>query len=829
MNQRYWKSYENEKAIPELRRKNWRNRVLSIVLAVAILCTLFQVNIFAQTQTSTSEQPMSEATTPAPAEPTPAPAEPTPAPAEPTPAPVEPTPAPVEPTPEAPTTAPSEPDASEPDTSNPDSTEPDTSEPEATEPDATEPDTSNPDSTETEKTEPDTSEPTTEESTEVLTEDATDENDELDAPLTFSLEAAAAADEAHTISYYSNYPASSGLSNSSYQDPKEYKNEELANAATLIQTGFSTPENYYLLGWNPSPVAGTAQYLEGEGLGKIDVDWHLYAIWMPYKLMNWTINNASYTSTYNAQSHTNSITWPTAQSASWAGDVITGLTYQYSVNGGAYSNEKPDLVNAGNYTVTVKATAPRFTEITTTVSVTINKAPLLLLPVISHHYPYGSISTISYTIPAVNDLSGPKSLTDESAINNLLANTTPLFDAFDEKNVAVTDLATALPGQYSVKINQSALLSLQNNAALKNYTLTADNANFTITELTGLSISANGINETYNANEHPSISDVTASIKDAKIEYSINGGVFSETLPKITNAGDYTVEIRATLRGYTTATTTVTSTIEKRPVILNIFSYSKTVGTSDPTFSASFNDLQGSDKIDYTLSRTTGEAPGRYYISAKIVSNSNYTVTVNEGYLDIVELPIIPDVIVPPSVVAPEEAVTEPEVEITEPEEEVSEPEDDDTTNIEDDTIPLDNQTEVEDVIDDSLLNIDDGDVPLATEKGSWALINLLLAFFTTLLSIALLIGYVLGRKKEENVEGETTQKRRILPRVISIVVALASIILFLLTQDMTLKMAFIDSWTFWMAVIAVIQITIALLSTKKQNSEANRYNKENA
>ncbi len=807
MKQKNWKSYEVTKAIPQKRKKTWGGKALAVMLAAVILSASFQLNIFALTETTDNlTQNSSEMVdTASPTEP--APTEPAPT-----------EPAPVEPTPTEPT--PAEPETAEPEATEPEATDPETTEPETAEPDATAPETTEPDATEPEATEPESNE--NEEADSSLNEAVAAIEPSLQASISYSLEPLADVDETNTITYYSNYPAASGISNTTYLDPKEYYENESAVAATLAITGFATPENYYLQGWSPSSSAATAFYKEGVDLGKIDVDWDLYAVWIPYKHMNWTINGGSYSSTYNAQSHTDLIAWPTAVSASYAGDTISGLTYQYSVNGGAFSLEKPSLVNSGNYTVTVKATAPRFVETTTTVNIVINKAPLLLLPSVFASNPYGSISTISYTLPAVNDISGPQSQIDADEINKVLATTTPLFDAVDANNLVVSNLALALPGDYIAQINSTALSNLQNNSAFSNYILSTDKANFTITELTGLTVSANALNTIYDAQPHPAVSGVTASVVDATIEYSINGSSFSEVLPVITNAGRYTVEIRATARGYATATTTVTSTIDKRPAVLSVFQYSKTIGDQDPAFSASFSGLQGKDSINYTLTRVGGEGVGRYAITADVAQNNNYTVTVNQGYLDILALPIVPETITPPSIIIPDDIVTTPAEDDEEviPEDDTAEEDEDDTTNIEDESVPLDSQTEFEEVVDDELFNINDDDIPLATEKGSWALINLLLAIFTTILSVALFIGYVLGGRRKE--EDDIVIKRRAIPRVLSIVVALVAIILFLLTQDMTLRMALVDSWSFWMAVIAVIQIAIYFVSSKKQYKRNN-------
>ncbi len=646
-------------------------------------------------------------------------------------------------------------------------------------------------------------------------------------PTTFSLSSPKAAEELSTITYYSNYPADSGLTDKEYIDPIEYSSEMTATAATLLQADFETPENYYILGWNPSPDAGTAQYPEGDNLGKIGVDWHLYAVWMPYKTMNWTITDSSYTSTYNAQSHTNSITWPTVYSSAWAGDVIPELTYEYSVNGGAFSSEKPELIDAGDYTVTVKASGYRYTTTTTTVSVKINKAPLVITPDMAASYAYGSLVSIPYVLPAVNEANGPKSQADETALNTLFANTNPLFDAFDSSNLLISDLATALPDQYTVKINSAALANLQTNQALKNYTLSAGGDSFTITALSGLSVSADPLNTIYDSQNHSALSNVQSSLTFAKIEYSIDGAPFSTTIPEVKNAGSYNIEIRATAPGYTTATITLTAVVEKRDITLDIDSYRKTVGQGDPTFSAAFSGLQGSDTIGYTLSREVGEGVGTYAITATLVTDNNYNVTVNEGILTISAASVItrptdpdPD----PTPTNPDTTTDDPDP--TEPQTVAPTVPQIDTTPDDTDENTPESEPEQEPTplpgVDDSQgpsVNIEDATVPLANASGTWSLLNLILTVANTLISLVLVIGYFTGKRKDDEYQEqqkEETLKRKGFERVVSIIVALASVVLFIVTQDMRLDMVFIDRWSFIMVITTVVQIIVSVLSKKR-------------
>ena len=139
--------------------------------------------------------------------------------------------------------------------------------------------------------------------------------------------------------------------------------------------------------------------------------------------------------------------------------------------------------------------------------------------------------------------------------------------------------------------------------------------------------------------------------------------------------------------------------------------------------------------------------------------------------------------------------------------------------------------------------DIADNATPLAgLGTGAWALINLILTIVTTLLSILLLIGYI-GKKKKalEDEDGnvvldengkevmEYEKNKKGLWRLISIIPALIAIIVFILTEDMTLPMIFVDKWTILHVVIALVQVVVMVLCKKKKDENDEDENAANA
>lgn len=115
---------------------------------------------------------------------------------------------------------------------------------------------------------------------------------------------------------------------------------------------------------------------------------------------------------------------------------------------------------------------------------------------------------------------------------------------------------------------------------------------------------------------------------------------------------------------------------------------------------------------------------------------------------------------------------------------------------------------------------INDEETPLAAPR-SWALLNLILAVLTIVVSAVLLAGRFLGKKREEREEVQEYEdsrlKRKTLVRGLSLVPAAASVICFALTENITNPMVLIDKWTLWMAVFAAANAALAVLSKKSQ------------
>lgn len=98
----------------------------------------------------------------------------------------------------------------------------------------------------------------------------------------------------------------------------------------------------------------------------------------------------------------------------------------------------------------------------------------------------------------------------------------------------------------------------------------------------------------------------------------------------------------------------------------------------------------------------------------------------------------------------------------------------------------------------------------MESKSDRWALINLIASILTVGLALIILISK--HEKEEEDEEASEDDQKRIYKRhtyrkLLCVAIAIISVVLFVLTQDISLPMAFSDKWTIWMIAIALVQI----------------------
>ena len=117
-------------------------------------------------------------------------------------------------------------------------------------------------------------------------------------------------------------------------------------------------------------------------------------------------------------------------------------------------------------------------------------------------------------------------------------------------------------------------------------------------------------------------------------------------------------------------------------------------------------------------------------------------------------------------------------------------------------------------------VEIAEEEVPEAAPGIAWALLNLILAVVTAIMTIVLLVGYF-GRKNKE-VDGQRYNiKRKGAARLISLIPGIGGIIAFLLTEPWWVPhIVFTDMWTWLMVVIFAAQVVVAIFARKKKEED---------
>ena len=239
---------------------------------------------------------------------------------------------------------------------------------------------------------------------------------------------------------------------------------------------------------------------------------------------------------------------------------------EYSLDGNEYNEEMPTITNTSEFTVTVKASKEGYkTQITTeTVKVSRAEGKLKLS---------ATSGTITYPSNATFTVSGNTGALSVSSNNNNIATAS-----------VSGNTVTVKPGTTAGKATITVTSAEASNYTAKSATYEATVNNGTI------SLSATPYTGTYDGKAHKALTNVSVNPSDAKLEYSINGGTYSTTMPTITNVSSFTVTVKASKAGYKTETITETVKVNKANGSLILSSYSGTLTyPNSGTFTVSGN------------------------------------------------------------------------------------------------------------------------------------------------------------------------------------------------------------------------------------------------
>ena len=282
---------------------------------------------------------------------------------------------------------------------------------------------------------------------------------------------------------------------------------------------------------------------------------------------------------------------------------------EYSINGGEYSAEMPKIKDTSEFTVTVVAGKEGYKTVSTTETIKVNRAE-------------GKLTLSSYS----GTLTYPNSTS--FTINE---NTTNVSITSSNTNIATASLngntVTVKPGTTAGKaiitVTTEETINYTSKTATYEATVNNGSINLRVTPYTG----------TYDGRQHNAVT-VNVTPSDAKIEYSINGGTYSTTMPTVTNTSSFTVTVQASKSGYKTQSTTQTTKVNKANGSLSLSSYSGTINYPNSTsFTASgtgsisaWSSNTGVATVSVSGNTVTVKSvgAGSATITVKSASNTNY-------------------------------------------------------------------------------------------------------------------------------------------------------------------------------------------------------------
>ncbi len=484
--------------------------------------------------------------------------------------------------------------------------------------------------------------------------------------------------------------------------------------------------------------------------------------------------------------------------AALAGGAIAsieeGTTITYSINGGEYTTEVPSITNVGTLNVTAKATNPNYEDVTVSYTLTVTYAEAKV-----------TANNLSKTYGEVDP-----ELTATSDVEGITYNTVTREKGENVGKYEITVTGDEYQGNYHVSYKVAYL-------TIKASTYSVENPS---------DVTYNGESQ----KQSPVIKDGDKTLvegKDYELKYSEDTTNAGKVTVTVIGKGNYEGEVsveynikKVTLKVTTysasksydgkalTADGEVTGLVNNETVTLKTNGSQTEVGSSTNTYELIWD---RANKDNYTIEEELGtltvtKAKEVNPTPSPIPDNRNNDSGNNNGGSDsnVVPAPVNPT----PS------PTTEPSKSDITPSEVIPE---------EDDAIQPSTDTET--------IN-DDATPENASKKKSWALINLICAVASMLLGIFLLF----SKKEKEDDENDSnpnnvqmassedeetnSQVRHLRWKVVAVIDAIISIVLFILTEKVTLPMVLVDKWTLLMFALTCVNVVSLILGRFREEDQ---------
>ena len=321
----------------------------------------------------------------------------------------------------------------------------------------------------------------------------------------------------------------------------------------------------------------------------------------------------------------------------------------------------------------------------------------------------------------------------------------------------------------------------------------------------------------YDGKEHKEVLTVT----DTKTGKELVAGTdYSVTYSSdLVNAGTVTIKV-AGLGNYT-GSFTKTYKITKRSVTLTSATVSKVYDGSaltNTSIAVSGDGFVEGEGASYEVTGTQTEVGNsanafEYKLNEKTLA-SNYNITKVVGTLTITAAPAPVTPATPSTPSTPSTTPRTPSApQVTTPVE-----------TVEKETTPKAEPKKEE--------KVEEEYTPKASPQYYWALINLICAILTVLFGLLLLISKrhksedddeedddeTKQQTTDDDEDKEQEKKRGLFTRVLAVLIAILSVVFFLVTEDLSLPWTWTDQWTIWMVVIGLVQIVVFFVGRKWKN-----------
>ena len=476
--------------------------------------------------------------------------------------------------------------------------------------------------------------------------------------------------------------------------------------------------------------------------------------------------------------------------------------------------EENELVAKTDYEVTYSTTD--FTNVTGTITVTITGIGNYTGKATRTY----SITPKTYTVTTESDskVYDGTALTAGGKVSGIVKGETVEFTITgSQTSVGTSDNTYELDWTGSAKeSNYTHGKDSIGTLTVKAKSIVPDGPNTPDEKKTGITVS-DPSDSKYDGKEHREVLTVQDTKTDKKLvadkDYSVT---YSDDL---VNAGTVTITIEGI--GNYTGSFTKTYEITKRSVTLTSATASKTYdgqALTSTSITVSGDGFVKGEGATYNVTGTQTEVGNsansfEYKLNENTLA-SNYDITKVVGTLTVTRnttpvtpaptptTPSVPPVVqrvVPTPTPVPEEKVEEEQTPKAEPKEEEK---------------------------------VEEDYTPKATQEYYWALINLICAIVTVLFGLLLLISKRHKDEDDEEEDDETKQqattnedeeqeqekKRGLFTRVLAVLIAIVSVVFFLVTEDMSLAWTWTDQWTIWMVVIGLVQIVVFFVGRKWKN-----------